>query len=58
MSPDTELATGILRGVVAGVLFAAFLSLWLWAYSARRKPRFEAASRLPLEEDSIEDGAP
>jgi cytochrome c oxidase cbb3-type subunit 4 len=57
MSPDTEIATGILRGVVAGVLFAAFLALWLWAYSARRKPRFEAAARLPLEEDSNEGGA-
>jgi cytochrome c oxidase cbb3-type subunit IV len=56
MSPDTETATGVLRGVVAGVLFAAFLLLWLWAYSARRKPGFEAAARLPLEEDSEGDG--
>jgi cytochrome c oxidase cbb3-type subunit IV len=58
MTPDTEIATGVLRGVVAGVLFAAFLLLWLWAYSARRKPGFEAASRLPLEEDTSEDGTP
>ena len=57
MSPDTEIATGVLRGVVAGVLFAAFLLLWLWAYSARRKPGFEVASRLPLEEDPEEEGA-
>jgi cytochrome c oxidase cbb3-type subunit IV len=58
MSPDTEIATGVLRGIVAGVLFAAFLLLWLWAYSARRKPGFDAASRLPLEEDSAVDGTP
>jgi cytochrome c oxidase cbb3-type subunit IV len=58
MSPDTEIATGVLRGIVAGVLFAAFLLLWLWAYSARRKPGFDAASRLPLEEDSAEDRTP
>ncbi len=51
MSPEMMAGTGILRGVVAGVLLFAFVSLWLWAYSGRRRASFEAAARLPLEDD-------
>jgi cytochrome c oxidase cbb3-type subunit IV len=42
---------GIASGVMAGVLLLMFVGLWLWAYSRRRRPAFDAASRLPLEED-------
>lgn len=31
--------------------FIAFIGVVVWAYSARQKPRFEAAARLPLEDD-------
>jgi len=54
MSPEMMAGTGILRGVVAGILLVAFLALWVWAYSGRRRSAFEAASRLPLEDDAYQ----
>lgn len=33
------------------LLLLAFLGLWAWAWSRKRKPTFDKASRLPLEED-------
>ena len=57
MSPAMVAGTGILRGVVAGVLLVAFLALWLWAYSGRRRPAFDAAARLPLEDDAYQGDA-
>lgn len=51
MSPEMVAGTGILRGVVAAVLLVAFIGLWLWAYSARRRAMFDNAARLPLEDD-------
>lgn len=43
--------SGLLSGIMAGVLLLLFTLICAWAYSARRKPRYEAAARLPLEED-------
>lgn len=51
MSPAMLAGTGILSGVVAGILLAAFLAVWLWAYSARRRAAFDAVAQLPLEDD-------
>jgi len=51
MSPEMIAGTGIVRGVVAAVLLVAFMSLWLWAYSHRRRAMFDSAARLPLEDD-------
>jgi cytochrome c oxidase cbb3-type subunit 4 len=39
------------RGVVLVLLIIAFVAIWAWAWSRKRKPVFDAASRLPLEED-------
>jgi len=39
------------RGAVLILLILAFLGIWAWAWSRKRKPEFDAASRLPLEED-------
>jgi cytochrome c oxidase cbb3-type subunit 4 len=39
------------RGAVLILLIIAFLGIWAWAWSKKRKPEFDAASRLPLEED-------
>ncbi len=58
MSAEMLAGTGILRGVVAGVLLVVFIALWLWAYSGRRRPAFEAAARLPLEDDTYDSLAP
>lgn len=47
---------GTIRGIVTALLIVAFVGICIWAYSKRRKPQFDAAARLPLEEDS--DRAP
>jgi cbb3-type cytochrome oxidase subunit 3 len=51
MSAEMLAGTGVLRGVMAGVLLLSFLGIWLWAFSRRRRPAFEAAAHLPLEDD-------
>jgi cytochrome c oxidase cbb3-type subunit 4 len=42
---------GTFRGVLTAILMALFIALVFWAYSRRRKPDFDAAARLPLEDD-------
>jgi cytochrome c oxidase cbb3-type subunit 4 len=39
------------RGIVTGVLLVLFISLVAWAWSSRRKPEFDAAARLPLDDE-------
>jgi len=45
------MTSGTLSGIVTAVLITLFLGLVVWAYSSKRKASFDAASRLPLEED-------
>jgi len=42
---------GIFRGIVTGVLLTLFVWLVVWAWSKSRLASFDAAARLPLEED-------
>ncbi|MFO1401540.1 MAG: cbb3-type cytochrome c oxidase subunit 3 [Steroidobacteraceae bacterium] len=42
---------GHLSGVITAVLMLTFVGIVLWAWSGRRRAAYEAASRLPLEED-------
>jgi cytochrome c oxidase cbb3-type subunit IV len=42
---------GTFRGLMTGALLVLFLWLVAWAWSRARRPDFEAAARLPLEED-------
>jgi len=45
------------RGLVTVVIMLAFIGIWGWAWSKRRKSDFDASARLPLEEDKpIKDG--
>ncbi len=41
-----------LRGVLTAVIFIAFVGIWVWAWSARRKPDFDASAAMPLEDDT------
>jgi cytochrome c oxidase cbb3-type subunit 4 len=41
----------LLRSVITAVLFAVFIGIVLWAWSKGRRADFEAAARLPLEDD-------
>jgi cytochrome c oxidase cbb3-type subunit 4 len=43
---------GTLRGLVTLALMVAFVAIWVWAWSSRRRKDFDEASRLPLEEDN------
>ncbi|HTU67596.1 MAG TPA: CcoQ/FixQ family Cbb3-type cytochrome c oxidase assembly chaperone [Steroidobacteraceae bacterium] len=49
---DTFFSMGTFRGVVTAVLLGLFVGLVIWAWSRARKPAFDAAARLPLEEDA------
>lgn len=46
-----EMDMGTFRGLITAVLMILFVALVFWAYSRRRHEEFEAASRLPLDED-------
>lgn len=43
---------GDLRGVITAVLLLLFIALIVWAWSRKRKDRFEEAARMPLEDDA------
>jgi len=43
---------GLARGLITVTLLALFLSLWVWSWSKKRQADFDAASQLPLEEDT------
>ncbi len=45
------------RGLVTGVLLVLFCWLTVWAWSKARKPHFDAAARLPLEDEPSTDDA-
>lgn len=42
---------GNLSGVMTILAFAAFLAVVYWAFGKKRKADFDAAARLPLEDD-------
>jgi len=42
----------MISGIVTAILLVSFLAGTAWAYSSRRKAEFDAAARLPLEEES------
>jgi len=43
---------GIVRGLITAVVLILFVGIWLWSWSRKREADFEAASRLPLGDDS------
>ncbi|MGE0559218.1 MAG: cbb3-type cytochrome oxidase subunit 3 [Burkholderiales bacterium] len=44
----------LLRSLITAVLFAVFIGIVMWAWSKGRREDFEAAARLPLEDDRAE----
>jgi len=45
-----------LRSLITVVAFAAFIGIALWAWSGRRRERFDAAARLPFDDEAAEKG--
>lgn len=44
---------GTWRGLFTVFMFVAFIAIFFWAWSARRKNDFDAAADLPLEQDEF-----
>jgi cytochrome c oxidase cbb3-type subunit 4 len=49
---------GLVRGITTVLAMLAFIGVVLWAWSRGRASRFDAAARLPLEEDPETHVAP
>ena len=45
------MSMGTFRGIVTAVLLFLFLWLVAWAWSRARRAEFDAAARMPLEEE-------
>jgi cytochrome c oxidase cbb3-type subunit 4 len=43
---------GLVRGLITAILLILFIGLWLWSWSKKRYAEYDAASQLPLEDDS------
>lgn len=41
----------LVRGLLTLVIFAAFIGIWVWAWSSKRNDAFDASAALPLEDD-------
>ena len=42
----------MVAGIVSAVLLASFVGGWIWAWRPARRAAFDAAARLPLDEDA------
>ena len=43
-------AWGHVAGVITLVLLATFVGIWIWAWRKRHRAKFDALSRLPMED--------
>jgi cytochrome c oxidase cbb3-type subunit 4 len=47
----------MIAGIITAILLVVFVAGWYWAWRPARKPEFDAAARIPLEDDNEETGA-
>lgn len=47
----------MIAGIITAVLLVVFLGGWFWAWRPARKQEFDAAARIPLEDEDGETGA-
>ncbi|MDO5609722.1 MAG: cbb3-type cytochrome c oxidase subunit 3 [Pseudomonadota bacterium] len=40
----------MVSGIVTAILLVLFVGGWIWAWSPKRKASFDAAARLPLDD--------
>ncbi len=45
----------LVRSLITALLFIVFIGIVLWAWSKGKREDFEAAARLPLEDDLAEE---
>jgi len=41
----------MVSGIVTGILLVLFVAGWIWAWRPARKAEFDAAARMPLNDD-------
>lgn len=51
------MSAGEISGVVTAILLVAFIGGWIWAWRPSRRADFDAAARLPLEDNDREPRA-
>ncbi len=44
----------LLRGISTTLALIAFLSVWVWAWSSKRKGEFDEAANLPFADDELD----
>lgn len=42
-----------LRSIFTVLVFVAFIGVWIWAWSDKRKQAFDEAAQLPFAEDDM-----
>jgi len=42
------------RGIFTALALIAFVAVWIWAWSGKRKQRFDEAANLPFADDDID----
>jgi len=47
----------MMSGIVTTALLLLFVGGWVWVWSPKRKREFDAAARLPLDENETEQSA-
>ena len=43
---------GTVRGLITVAILVLFLGIWAWSWSRKRREDFDAASQLPLGDDT------
>lgn len=43
---------GVVRGLITAAILLLFVGIWAWSWSRKRHTDFEAASQLPLGDDT------
>ncbi|MGY0505820.1 cbb3-type cytochrome oxidase subunit 3 [Luteimonas sp. e5] len=50
------MSAGVFSGIVTAILLVLFVAGWIWAWSPKRKRSFDAAARLPLDDQEPDAG--
>ena len=48
---ESEMSTGMIRGLGTVVVFVAFVGLTLWVFNGKRNPQFAEARLLPFADE-------
>ncbi len=52
---ESEMSTGMIRGLGTVVVFVAFVGLTLWVFNSKRGPEFAEARLLPFADEPQPD---